>query len=135
MRYLYSIIRILWYLGISIIATTYWRHFGWWFLIICLVLLIVGTIPIEKRLSQLEGKRTEEKILRRFPFVKTLENGLVLTIEMKDGERLENVILLTRMESELLIVSRPKVGEEFDESTVRTIKLKRVQSINVHDKV
>jgi len=120
-------------LGISIIATAYWRHFGWWFLIICLALLILGTIPIEKRLSRLEEKRTEEKILRKFPFVEKLENGQALTIEMKNGETLENVVLLTRMESELLIVSNPEDGEEFDGSTIRTIKLKRVQSIGVHD--
>lgn len=135
MRHLYWIIRVGWYLGISIIATTYWKHFGWWFLIVCLGVLILGTIPIEKRLSRLEEKRVEEKILRRYPFVKELKNGQVVTIDLKDGERIENVILLTRMETELLIVSKPENDGEFDDSTIRKIKLKRVKSINMHVKV
>ncbi|KQL50447.1 hypothetical protein AN964_22575 [Heyndrickxia shackletonii] len=121
-----------WYLLVNIIATTYWKHFGWWFLVVCFVALIIGLGPIEKRLSRLEEKRSQEKILSRYPFVKELQNGQVMTIEMKNGERLENVVLLTRVESELLIVSKSEKDRDVDEKKIQTIKLKRVKSIKVH---
>lgn len=91
-----------------------------------------GLGPIEKRLSRLEEKRSQEKILSRYPFVKELQNGQVMTIEMKDRERLENVVLLTRVESELLIVSKSEKDRDVDEKKIQTIKLKRVKSIKVH---
>ncbi|MDC3426174.1 hypothetical protein NC797_16885 [Aquibacillus sp. 3ASR75-11] len=128
-RFIYKLLTLGWYLTISIIATTYWKHFGWWFLILCLVILLLGFIPIEKKLIPLEEKRSEEKILRKYPFVKEMVDGQVMTIEMKNGEELRDVILITRMELEIMIASRYEFGKALVEDDVRWLKLKKIKSI------
>lgn len=42
MKVLYWLITFVWYFGISLIATSYWKGLGWWFLLLCAVILQVG---------------------------------------------------------------------------------------------
>ena len=42
MRYLYWLVKFTWYFVMSVMATTYWKGFGWWFLVICAIVLLLG---------------------------------------------------------------------------------------------
>lgn len=42
MKLLYWLIKFMWYFAMSVIATTYWKGYGWWFLAICAVVLPLG---------------------------------------------------------------------------------------------
>ncbi|MFF2591187.1 hypothetical protein ACFVSS_25795 [Peribacillus butanolivorans] len=42
MKFLYGLVIIAWYFLITILATTYWKGLGWWFLIICAIVLFLG---------------------------------------------------------------------------------------------
>ncbi|MDQ0155816.1 hypothetical protein [Robertmurraya andreesenii] len=127
-RFVFWLLRIGW-IGINIIVIKYWRHLGWWFYILCLAILILGLIPIEKRLIPLEAERKDRKIRRQYPYIKGLENGQVVNILMKSGEVLENVMLVARVEKEILIIKRSKLNSEIKNDDIRTIKLKRIKSI------
>lgn len=48
MKYLYWLIMLTWYFTMSFLATTYWKEFGWWFLVICAIVLILGDTLIRK---------------------------------------------------------------------------------------
>lgn len=39
MKVLYWVVTIGWYFLITILATTYWKGLGWWFLKICAIVL------------------------------------------------------------------------------------------------
>ncbi|CAH0319123.1 hypothetical protein SRABI96_05374 [Peribacillus sp. Bi96] len=42
MKFLYLLVNIGWYFLITILATTFWKGLGWWFLIICAIVLFLG---------------------------------------------------------------------------------------------
>ncbi|MBT2647609.1 hypothetical protein J7E52_12860 [Bacillus sp. ISL-34] len=42
MKVLYWVVIIGWYFLITILATTDWKGLGWWFLIICAIVLFFG---------------------------------------------------------------------------------------------
>lgn len=44
----YYIVRFSWYFLITLIATTLWKSFGFWFLILCAVTLLFGDLLIKK---------------------------------------------------------------------------------------
>ena len=48
MRYLYWLVKFAWYFVMLVIATTYWKGFGWWFLVICAIALLLGDELIRK---------------------------------------------------------------------------------------
>jgi hypothetical protein len=48
MRYFYWLVKFAWYFAMSVIATTYWKGFGWWFLVICAIVLLLGDELIRK---------------------------------------------------------------------------------------
>jgi len=48
MKFLYWLFTLGWYFSIVFIATTYWRGWGWWFLVICLIALLVGDSLLKK---------------------------------------------------------------------------------------
>lgn len=48
MKILYWIVKMAWYLVITVIATNFWKHFGWWFLFVCAIVLLVGDNFIRK---------------------------------------------------------------------------------------
>ncbi|WP_180994397.1 hypothetical protein [Bacillus sp. Marseille-P3661] len=52
MRLLYWFVKLGWYFIMTFLATTYWKGFGWWFLIICAILLILGDEWIRKLLKK-----------------------------------------------------------------------------------
>jgi len=51
MRYFYWFVKLAWYFVMSVIATTYWKSFGWWFLVICAIALVLGDEMIRKFLK------------------------------------------------------------------------------------
>ncbi|OIK14277.1 hypothetical protein BIV59_03205 [Bacillus sp. MUM 13] len=48
MRDLYWLVKYAWYFAISVIATTCWKGYGWWFLVICAIALLLGDELIRK---------------------------------------------------------------------------------------
>ncbi|WP_033827117.1 hypothetical protein [Bacillus andreraoultii] len=121
-------LRIVWLIA-NMIAINYWRFFGWWFLIVCSLILISGLVFIEKRLQPLEMKWSERKIQKKYPFMKNLKDGEKITIEMKNGECLKNAMLVSRVDKELLVLLKPDVHEGFVKEDIRTIKLKSIKTI------
>jgi hypothetical protein len=47
-RFLYWVVKMGWYFVITVITTTYWKGFGWWFLVICAIVLLLGDELIRK---------------------------------------------------------------------------------------
>ncbi|ALS28225.1 hypothetical protein IJ21_28290 [Paenibacillus sp. 32O-W] len=47
-RFLYWLVKLGWYFVITVIATSYWKGLGWWFLVICAVVLLLGDELIRK---------------------------------------------------------------------------------------
>ncbi|MBP1931781.1 hypothetical protein J2Z37_001782 [Ammoniphilus resinae] len=52
MRFLYWLVKLSWYFVMTVIATTYWKGLGWWFLIICSIVLLLGDEFIRKSLKK-----------------------------------------------------------------------------------
>lgn len=47
-KVVYYIVKFSWYFLITLIATTLWKSFGFWFLILCVVTLLFGDLWIKK---------------------------------------------------------------------------------------
>lgn len=56
MKRSYRIIRLAWYLCVGITSSTYWTEFGWWFIPVCVTILLLGEALIYKVFTALTSK-------------------------------------------------------------------------------
>lgn len=114
------------------IATTYLKGFRWWYLVICAIVLILVDIAIEKKFERQREQKGQNKAKKKYPFLKELNEGQVITVELKNGEKLTDVIFLDYIKSEVLLGTETEFNNEletYEVSEIRWIKLKRVESI------
>lgn len=114
------------------IATTYLKGFRWWYLVICAIVLILVDIAIEKKFALQREQKDRNKVKKKYPFLNELNEGQVISVELKSGEKLTDVIFLDYINSELLLGTQTEFNnelEKYEVSEIRWIKLKRVESL------
>jgi hypothetical protein len=83
---------------------------------------------IEARLR----RRLERKYCEKFPLLKELKEGQVITVELKNGDRLTDVVFIDHYHSKLMLGTDGELDEESGEmlvGDVRWVKLNKVMSI------
>ena len=90
MKSLFRLLKLSIYIGSYILVTTYWRSYGWWFLIIIALILFISDIFLTKKIQYYERKQTLEK----YPRLKNINEGQSISVVLKNGEKLTNVIYL-----------------------------------------
>jgi hypothetical protein len=98
--------------------------------VICgLIAVVVGWL-IKARVR----RRQERKYIEKFPIMKDLKEGQVITVVLKNGDRLAEVVFIDHFHSMLMLGT----DREFDEETgemlvgdVRWVKLNKVTSKEV----
>lgn len=100
-----------------------------WYLVICAIVLL---LPLIKCLSVKENKRIKTRLKKKYPFLNELNEGQVITVELKNGEILSDVIFLDYIKSEMLLGTETEFNnelEKYEVSEIRWIKLKKVVSV------
>lgn len=77
----------------------------------------------------MEMKQSDRRIQKKYPFMKKLKDGDRITVEMKNGECLKNVMLVSRVDNELIVFLKKDIEEGFVKEDIRTIKLKSIKTI------
>ncbi|WP_373231028.1 hypothetical protein [Cohnella sp.] len=116
----------------STIAITYLKGFRWWYLVIWAIVMIFVDIAIEKKFERQREQKDRNKAKKKYPFLNELNEGQVITVELKNGEKLTDVIFLDYIKSEMLLGTETEFNNEletYEVSEIRWIKLKRVESI------
>ncbi|MFP5110645.1 hypothetical protein ACSU6B_28655 [Neobacillus sp. C211] len=131
MKGLFWILKLAVYMGSYILVTTYWRIFGWWFLIVIALILIISDSFLTKKIQYYERKRTLEK----YPRLKNINEGQSISVVLKNGEKLTNVIYLFLDKDRMYVydVSNLYGKQEKKTKDMTSIKLKKIKSIMVVD--
>lgn len=98
----------------------------------CAIVLLLGDIAIDKMFERQRELKDQNKTKKKYPFLNELNEGQVITVELKNGEKLSNVVFLDYIKSEMLIGAKTEFNyelEKYEVSEVRWIKLKRVVSV------
>lgn len=98
MKNLFWLLKLTIYLGSYILVTTYWRNYGWWFLVVIALILVISDIFLTKKIEYYGRKQT----LKKYPRLKNINEGDSLLIVLKNGEKLPNVIYLFFNEDEYM---------------------------------
>jgi hypothetical protein len=95
--------------------------------ICCLIAVVVGWF-----IESMVRRRQERKYIEKFSLLKDLKEGQVITFELKNGDRLTDVVFIDHYHSKLMLGT----DGEFDDASgemlvgdVRWVKLKKVMSI------
>ena len=131
MKFIYILIKLVIYAFITYIATTYWRGLGWWFLVFCAILLIIVETLINKRIEHIQT----QQFFKRYPILKDLKQGQTISIELKSGEELTDLIYIDFVDSEILVSKLPAFNSESKKVVenivdTRWIKVKKIKTIN-----
>jgi hypothetical protein len=95
-----------------------------------LIAVLVGWF-IESRVRRWQERKYFEKI----PLLKELKEGQVITVELKNGDRLTDVVFIDHYHSKLMLGTDGELNEESGEmlvGDVRWVKLNKVLSIEVY---
>jgi hypothetical protein len=134
MKFIFWLIKLGIYAFISFIATTYWKTFGWWFLVICSILLLIVETIINKRIDHVQ----KQQLLKKYPILKNLKKGQIISVELKSGEELTNLIYIDFNDYEILVSKQLEFNKEpekimEDIIDIRWIKLKKVKTLKILD--
>ena len=131
MKFIYILIKLVIYAFITYIVTTYWRGLGWWFLVVCAILLIIVKTIINKRIEHIQT----QQFLKMFPILKDLKQGQTISIELKSGEELTDLIYIDFVDSEVLVRKQPALNKEPEKveniADTRWIKLKKIKALKI----
>jgi hypothetical protein len=97
--------------------------------ICCLIAVFVGWF-----IESIVRRRQERKYIEKFPLLKDLKEGQVITVELKNGDRLTDVVFIDHYHSKLMLGTDRELDEESGEmlvGDVRWVKLSQVVSIEV----
>ncbi|KKI92773.1 hypothetical protein WQ54_07800 [Bacillus sp. SA1-12] len=131
MKGLFWILKLVVYMGSYILVTTYWRSFSWWFVVVIALILIISDSFLTKKIQYYERKQTLEK----YPRLKNLNEGQNISVVLKSGEKLTNVIYLFLDKDRMYVYDASNLYGKQEKKTkdMTSIKLKKIKSIMVVD--
>lgn len=131
MKILFWLSKLTVSMGSYILVTTYWRNYGWWFLVILALILIVSDIFITKKIEYYARTQT----LKKYPRLKNINEGDRISIVLKNGEKLPNVIYLFFDEDRIYVYDASNLygKQEKGKKTKDSVKIKKIKSIKVNN--
>ncbi|WP_088102903.1 hypothetical protein [Halalkalibacter urbisdiaboli] len=131
MKSLFWFLKIAVYMGCYLLFTTYWRHYGWWFIVVIALILIISDIFLTKKIEYYEREQTLEK----YPRLKNINEGQSISIVLKNGDKLTNVIYFLLDNGRIYVYDASNLYGKQEKKTkdMTSIKLKKIKSIMVVD--
>ncbi len=131
MKILFLLLKLTVYMGSYILVTTYWRNYGWWFKLVIVLILIISDIFLTKKIEYYGRKKTLEK----FPRLKNINEGDSISIVLKNGQKLPNVVYLFFNNDKIYVYNTSNLFGEQEKrkktNDTRIIKIKKIKSIKV----
>lgn len=125
-----------WFLKFSIffiailLGNTIYNQTGWWGIAILILLLLVGLSFFDRKLR---GHK-QRSMIARFPSLKGLESGNLVTVELKNGETYSNFIYMMFDENEIMISRKMEFNQVIEgQDDTRWIKLNKIKAIKKAD--
>jgi hypothetical protein len=125
-----------WFLKFSIffiailLGNPIYNQTGWWGIAVLILLLLVGLRYFDKKLR---GHK-QRNMIARFPSLKGLESGNLITVELKNGETYSNFIYMMFNENEMMISRKMELDQVLEgQDDTRWIKLNKIKAIKKAD--
>ena len=131
MKILFGLFKLTLYVGFIALLTAYGSNLDWWNLVISVLILILSDIILTKKVEYYTRKKTLEK----YPKLENINGGDRISVVLKNGEKLSNIIYLNFDENRIYVYDVPSLyGKRRNGmKAISAFRIKKIKSIKVID--
>ena len=126
MQLFYWFLKFFTFFGAIFISNPVYNQTGWWGIAVLILLVLWGGNYFDNKLSHLKLHNIND----RFPILKELEKGDLVTLELKNGSKFSNFIFNTFDEYDITISKKMDLEQVLQrENNIQIIKIRKVDAI------
>lgn len=127
MQFFYWFLKLFTFFGAIFISNPVYNQTGWWGIAVLILLVLGGVNYFDNKLNDLKLHNISD----RFPVLKELEKGDLVTLELKNGSKFSNFIFNTFDEYDITISKKMDLEQVLQgENNIQSIKIRKVNAIN-----
>lgn len=126
MQIFYWFLKLFTFFGAIFISNLVYNQTGWWGIAVLILLVLGGVNYFDNKLNDLKLHNISD----RFPVLKELEKGDLVTLELKNGSKFSNFIFNTFDEYDITISKKMDLEQILQgENNIQSIKVRKVNAI------